>query len=444
MRKQLFWLLISLVAITLAAAQCAPVAPAQPAAPAEEKAAPAEEAAPAKEEAAAPAGEAVKVYTSWPLQGAMLPEGESMKRAVDLALKHYLEDHNGAGPAGFNIEVVNLDDASPTTGSWDGTIEAENAQRCVDDANCLVYFGTYNSGAAKVSMPITNKAGIAQITPANTYPGLTHPWDAGEPEIYRPSGEVNYFRTNASDDLQGWAGASWASCLGFKKAYILDDRQLYGKGVADAFIQQAEKIGLEIVGRDGVESTDIDFRALLTKIKAASPDLVYGGFVIDSGGPQIIQQMGALGLFEGGIKFMGPDGLQNPALVEQVGGPEVANGNVYLTFPGLTGSQLTSEAGQRYFEDFKAAYGAEPSPWSTYAYQAMQVILNSIERTGSKDRGAILKAMREGEYDGITGQFSFNENGDPTLINMGGYLVQDGDPTNFLGPISPDMHENCP
>ena len=438
MRKQLFWLLISLVAITLAAAQCAPVAPAQPAAPAEEKA------APAKEEAAAPAGEAVKVYTSWPLQGAMLPEGESMKRAVDLALKHYLEDHNGAGPAGFNIEVVNLDDASPTTGSWDGTIEAENAQRCVDDANCLVYFGTYNSGAAKVSMPITNKAGIAQITPANTYPGLTHPWDAGEPEIYRPSGEVNYFRTNASDDLQGWAGASWASCLGFKKAYILDDRQLYGKGVADAFIQQAEKIGLEIVGRDGVESTDIDFRALLTKIKAASPDLVYGGFVIDSGGPQIIQQMGALGLFEGGIKFMGPDGLQNPALVEQVGGPEVANGNVYLTFPGLTGSQLTSEAGQRYFEDFKAAYGAEPSPWSTYAYQAMQVILNSIERTGSKDRGAILKAMREGEYDGITGQFSFNENGDPTLINMGGYLVQDGDPTNFLGPISPDMHENCP
>jgi branched-chain amino acid transport system substrate-binding protein len=370
----------------------------------------------------------------------MLAEGESMKRAADLALKHYLADHGGVGPAGFSVEIENLDDASPTTGSWDGTIEAENAQKCVNDPNCIVYFGTYNSGAAKVSIPITNKAGIAHITPANTYPGLTREWDAGEPDIYRPSGEVNYFRTNASDDLQGWAGASWAKCMGLEKVYLLDDRQLYGKGVADAFLQQAEKVGIEIVGRDGVESTDIDFRALLTKVKAASPDLVYGGFVIDSGGPQVIQQMASLGLFDLGIKFMGPDGLQNPALVEQVGGPEVANGNVFLTFPGLAGSQLTSDAGQRYYADFQAEYGMEPSPWSTYAYQAMQVILDSIERAGVKDRAAILQAMREGEYDGITGTFSFDENGDPSLINMGGYLVTDGDASHFVGPISPDMH----
>jgi branched-chain amino acid transport system substrate-binding protein len=455
MSKRWLWSLTWLVALVLLAAQCGGPAAAPEAAPAEEEA-PAEAEAPkeeapaeeAKEEAPAEAagakGETIKIYTSWPLQGSMLAEGESMKQAVDLALKHYLDDHGGVGPAGYDIEVVNLDDASPTTGSWDGTIEAENAQRCVDDPDCMIYFGTYNSGAAKVSMPITNKAGMAQITPANTYPGLTKEWDEGEPDIYRPSGEVNYFRTNASDDLQGWAAASWASCLGFKKVYVLDDRQLYGKGVADAFIQQAEKVGLEVVGRDGVESTDIDFRALLTKIKAAAPDLVYGGFVIDSGGPQVIQQMASLGLFGEGIKFMGPDGLQNPALVEQVGGPEAANGNIYLTFPGLTGSQLDSEAGQRYFADFQAQFGTEPSPWSTYAYQAMQVALNSIERAGTKDRAAILTAMREGQYDGITGQFSFNENGDPTLINMGGYLVENGDPTNFVGPITPEMFESCP
>lgn len=443
-----FWLpLIVLVAIIFAS--CA--APAQqPAAPAAEEAAPAakatapaEEAAPAAEEAAPAEGEVIKIYTSWPLQGPMLPEGQSMKRAVDLALKHYLEDHNGVGPAGFKIEIVNLDDASPTTGSWDGTIEAENAQRCVEDGDCMVYFATYNSGAAKVSIPITNKAGIAQITPANTYPGLTHAWAEGEPDIYRPSGRVNYFRTNASDDVQGWAGASWAKCLGFQKIYILDDRQLYGKGVADAFIQQAEKIGLEIVGRDGVEATDIDFRALLTKVKAAGPDLVYGGFVIDSGGPQVIQQMHALGMFDQGVKFMGPDGLVNPALIDQVGGPDVANGNVLLTFPGLAPSQLTSEAGKRFFNDFIAEYGVEPSPWSTYAYQAMQVILDSIERAGKKDRTAILDAMATGEYDGITGHFKFNENGDPTLAFLGGNEVRDGKIT-YVGPISPDMHESCP
>jgi len=387
-------------------------------------------------------GETIKIMTSWPLQGPMLPEGESMKRAVDLALKHYLADHDGLGPAGFDIELINLDDASPTTGSWDGTIEAENAQKCVNDEDCMVYFATYNSGAAKVSIPITNKAGLAQITPANTYPGLTHAWAEGEPDIYRPSGKVNYFRTNAADDVQGWAGAAWSQCLGFTKVYLLDDRQLYGKGVADAFEQKAEELGLEVVGRDGVESVDIDFRALLTKVKASGADLVYGGFVIDSGGPQVIQQMDALGLFEAGVKFMGPDGLVNPALVEQVGGEEVANENVYLTFPGLAPSQLTSESGKRFFDDFIAEYGVEPSPWSTYAYQSMQVIMDSIERVGVKDRTAILDAMHSGQYKGITGEFGFNENGDPTLAFLGGNLVQGGK-IEYVGAISPDMAPAC-
>ncbi len=362
-----------------------------------------------------------------------------MERAVELALKHYLEANDGNGPGGLTVEVVNLDDASPTTGSWDATIESENAQKCVNDPACMVYFGTYNSGAAKVSMPITNKAGVAQITPANTYPGLTKEWDAGEPGIYRPSGEVNYFRTNAADDVQGQAGAAWAKCMGFDKVYFLDDRQLYGKGVVDAFIQQAEKVGIEVVGRDGVESTDIDFRALLTKVKAANPDLVYGGFVIDSGGPQIIQQMASLGLFEQGIKFMGPDGLVNPALVEQVGGPDVANENIFLTFPGLAPSQLTSVEGKKFFDDFIAEYGVEPSPWSTYAYQSMQVILYALEQGGA-DRAGVLNAMRGlTDFQGVTGTFGFDANGDPTITALGGNEVIDGDIT-YVGAISPDMY----
>ena len=432
-------LLVLLTAMAVVFAACAPAQQA----PAQEEAGQAQEGAAAGQEAAVPsAGEnVIRIYTSWPLQGPMLPEGESMKRAVDLALKHYLDARDGQGPAGFTIEVVNLDDASPTTGSWDGTIEAENAQKCVNDPDCMVYFATYNSGAAKVSIPITNRAGMAQITPANTYPGLTKPWAEGEPDIYYPAGNrPTYFRTNAADDVQGWAGAAWARCLGYQRVYLLDDRQLYGKGVVDAFIQQAEKEGLELVGRDGVESTDIDFRSLLTKVKAANPDLVYGGFVIDSGGPQVIQQMAALGLFDQGIKFMGPDGLVNPALVEQVGGPEVANDNVLLTFPGLAPSQLTSPEGQKFFNDFIAEYGVEPSPWSTYAYQAMQVILDSIERAGTKDRGAILEAMRNTQdFQGITGVFSFDENGDPTLTALGGNIVRDGE-IQYVGPISPDMY----
>src|SRR5262245_42659837 len=148
----------------------------------------------------------IKIYTSWPLTGGTQAIGQSMLDAANLALTHYMADHDGKGPGGNTIEIVPLDDASPTSGAWDGTIEAENAQRCVNDAACMVYFGTYNSGAAKVSMPITNAAGIAQVSPANSYAGLTRACGAdcaeGEPGIYRPSGEVNYFRVAATDDVQ--------------------------------------------------------------------------------------------------------------------------------------------------------------------------------------------------------------------------------------------------
>src|SRR5262245_53413480 len=82
----------------------------------------------------------IKVYSSWPLTGGTQAVGESMLKAAQLALKHYTDDHDGKGPAGFSVELVSLDDASPTTGAWDGTIEAENAQRCVNDADCMVYF----------------------------------------------------------------------------------------------------------------------------------------------------------------------------------------------------------------------------------------------------------------------------------------------------------------
>jgi branched-chain amino acid transport system substrate-binding protein len=378
----------------------------------------------------------LKLYTSWPMQGAMIPEGTAMKRAVDLAI-----EHAGGLVAGYKIEVVNLDDASPVTGSWDGTVEAENAQKAIADADAMVYIGTYNSGAAKVSMPITNKAGMAQVTVANTYPGLTKPGNApGEPGIYRPAGKVNYFRPFPSDDIQGAAAAKLARCLGFKRVFILDDRQLYGKGIADVFEKTAKELGLQVVGHEGVESVDIDFRALLTKVKAANADLIYGGFVIDSGGPQVIQQMKALGLFDAGAKFMGPDGLYSPALVEQATPAAVSN-NVYVTFAGLPPDQLPTDMGKRFYTDYKAKYKDEPIGWAMYAYQATVVTVDAIKRAGAKDRAKILEALRNTKnFEGITGRFSFDDNGDTDRTDMGGFQVKDNK-FQFVGLISKDK---CP
>ena len=95
----------------------------------------------------------LRIYTSWPMQGAMLAEGTGMKNGVDMAVGEV-----GGSVGGYCIEVVNLDDASPQTGGWDGAVEAENANKAVADPLAIVYIGTYNSGAAKVSMPINNRA----------------------------------------------------------------------------------------------------------------------------------------------------------------------------------------------------------------------------------------------------------------------------------------------
>jgi branched-chain amino acid transport system substrate-binding protein len=378
----------------------------------------------------------IKIITSWPMQGAMIPEGTAMKQAVDLAVRHY-----GGEVAGYKIEVTNMDDASPTTGSWDGTVEAEIAQKAVADPDVMVYLATYNSGAAKVSMPITNKAGLVQITPANTYPGLTKPgFGPGEPAIYRPSGKVNYFRAFPADDIQGAAGAAWAKCLGFKKVYVLDDRQLYGKGIADVFAASARKLGLDIVGHDGLESVDIDFRALLTKVRASGADLVYGGFVIDSGGVQIIQQMRALGLFQR-TKFMGPDGLYSPGLIEQAT-PAAVNDNVYVTFAALPPDKLPTDVGKRFFKDYMDTYKSEPIGWAMYAYQSAIVALDAIKRAGTKDRGAILDAVRQTRnFEGVTGTFTFDENGDTNRTDMVGWTVKNGK-FAYVQNVSADM--KCP
>ncbi|MGE3540561.1 MAG: branched-chain amino acid ABC transporter substrate-binding protein [Candidatus Tectimicrobiota bacterium] len=376
----------------------------------------------------------IKIVTSWPMQGAMIPEGTAMKQAVDLAVKHH-----GGEVAGYKIEVVNRDDASPTTGSWDGTVEAEIAQKAVADADVMVYLGTYNSGAAKVSMPITNKAGLVQISPANTYPGLTKPgFGAGEPGVYRPSGQVNYFRAFPADDIQGSSAAAWARCLGFKKIYVLDDRQLYGKGIADVFVATAKKLGLTIVGHDGVESSEVDFRALLTKVKASGADLVYGGFVIDSGGVQILQQMKALGLFAQKIKFMGPDGLYSPALIEQAT-PAAVNDNLYVTFAAVPPDKLPTDVGKHFYKDYLATYGTEPIGWAMYAYQSAIVALDAVKRAGKKDRAAILEAVRQTkDFEGVTGTFSFDSNGDTNRTDMVGWAVKDGKFVYAQG-ISADM-----
>jgi len=375
----------------------------------------------------------LRLYTSWPMQGAMLPEGTGMKNGVDLAVS---EVNNTV--AGFCIEVVNLDDASPQTGKWDGAVEAENANKAVADPQAIVYIGTYNSGAAKVSIPITNRAHMAQVTPANTYPGLTKKRGAapGEPEIYRPAGFANYFRPIPADDIQGAVGAKWAKRLGAKKVYVLNDQELYGKGIADVFEATAKKIGLPVVANEGIDWKQPDQKPVLTKIRASGADLVYLGGVIETGAQVIIRQMKEVGLTAPRTRFLGPDGLLEEELLKGATCDAALATDMRVTFAGLPFEKMRG-VGAKTYEAYKAKFSKEPTSYALYALEGTRVIIDALKRSAAaiekaKDvqdkREALRKAIASTKnFEGINGKWSFDENGDVDYDTMSGFKVVKAD-----------------
>jgi len=366
----------------------------------------------------------IKLYTSWPMQGAMLPEGTGMKNGVDMAVSQ-----NKGEAGGYCLEVVNLDDASPQTGKWDGAVEAENANKAVADPDAMVYIGTYNSGAAKVSMTITQRAHMAMVTPANTYPGLTKTAGAapGEPGIYRPLNIVSYFRVPPADDIQGTVAARWAKKLGHKKVYILNDQELYGKGIADVFEAEAKKIGLQVLGNEGIDYKQPDQKPILTKIRATGADLVYMGGVVETGAQTIIRQMKDLGMVAPKVKFMGPDGLYQEELLKAATCEAAEAVDMHISFASLPFEQMKGK-GAEIYKQYKERFKVEPTSYALYSWEAAELTIDAIKRAGTKDREKIRAAIAgTKDFDGLNGKWSFDKDGDTTLEVMSGFKVVKAD-----------------
>jgi branched-chain amino acid transport system substrate-binding protein len=222
----------------------------------------------------------INLYSSWPLTGASEQIGGDSAEAIRLALETY---GNAAGGFALNYEALD-DGIAANNGAWDAAKEAENATTVVNDPDAMVYIATYNSGAAAVAIPILNQANpgpMPMISPANTAVALTKDYEfneEGQPEEYYPTGVRNYMRVVPADDVQGSAAANWAyTVLGARRAYVLHDNQLYGKGVATVFQNTFQELGGEILGFDAFDNEAPDYQAVMTGIADAGPDLVYLG-----------------------------------------------------------------------------------------------------------------------------------------------------------------------
>jgi branched-chain amino acid transport system substrate-binding protein len=365
-------------------------------------------------------GSTLTVYSSLPLQGDSRPQSEDVNRGIQLAL-----DQAGGKAGNFTIKLVQLDDATASAGKWDPGQTSANARKVVGDDSAIAYIGEFNSGATAISLPILNEAGILQVSPSNTYVGLTRAEgaDAGEPDKYYPGGTRTFGRVVPADHIQAAAQVTYMQDQNCSSVYILNDKEVYGAGLAGQVETIAEEQGLQVDGNDGIDTKAANFRALGAKISSAGSDCFFFGGITQNKGVQVFKDVYAA---NPEIKMFGPDGVAESAFSEELG-PEVEQ-NVFITNPTLD-PKLYPPAAQEFFDAFNAEYGKNPEPYAIYGYEAMNLVLEAIKGAGDSgnDRAAVVEAFFQIKgRESVLGTYDIDENGDTTLSDYGGNRSESG------------------
>ncbi|HEY6891516.1 MAG TPA: branched-chain amino acid ABC transporter substrate-binding protein [Solirubrobacter sp.] len=372
----------------------------------------------------AEAGKSLTIYSSVPLQGASRVQTTAVVNGAKLALE---QKGNKAGP--HTIKYVPLDDSTAQAGNWTPEQESANARKAAQDKSTAVYIGTFNSGAAAVSIPILNEAGVPMISPANTAVGLTtnQPGsNPGEPDKYYPAGTRNYTRIVPKDTIQGAALATVMKEDGCTKVQMANDKEVYGAGLAKNIDLAAKAQGLTIISNESIDKNAANYRSLAQKAKAAGADcFVYAGITANNA-VQLYKDFSAA---IPAAKLYGPDGVAESGFVDPKEGgiPADVQAKVKVSVATLNPDSYPPD-GQEFFKAYSQKYGEDqPDPYAIYGYEAMSLALDAIDRSKTGDKADIIKALfATKDRQSVLGTYSIDENGDTTLTDYGIYSVADG------------------
>jgi branched-chain amino acid transport system substrate-binding protein len=343
------------------------------------------------------------IATDLPLQGAIRHQTLQVSRAALWALAD-----RGFKAGSYKIGFQSCDDSTAQTGGWDSGKCATNGRLYAANKSVIGVVGTFNSGCAKIIVPILNRASpgpVAMVSPANTNPGLTKKWDPGEPNKYYPTGQRNYARVVATDDLQGPADALFTQSLGIKKVFVLNDKQTYGFGVATTYRKAAVKLGLNVVGFQGWDAKQSSYEALAQAIKASGAQAVFLGGIACNNGAKLMQDIKAV---NPKIQLQMPDGFSDPTANGAVG-----NG-AYISVAGAPPKSLKG-AGATFISSFGKQVGGTPNPYAAYGAQAMLVLLDAVAKSGGQRGNATKSLFGISVKNGILGDFTINSQGDTSL-----------------------------
>ena len=372
----------------------------------------------------------IKIATDLPVSGADESSGKPAEDGAHLAVNQANANHTIPG---YTLVFDPQDDVGPS-GTHDPTTGARNVTALVGDALVAGIVGPFNSNVAKAEMPITNQAPLAQISPANTNPCLTKDTaDSGcsgsnnlLPTL-RPTGKVSYFRIATTDDHQGPAGADYLyNKLSLKKVYVIDDAETYGVGIANAFVGEWKKLGGTVLGHSSEPGTTTAsaYVSLLTQIATMKPDVIYFGGVDSTGGIQVRKQMANINGLQN-IPYAGGDGIVTPTFATTIGTSGAAS---YGTVAVVDTSQ--NPAAATFKQQYSAAFTDPINVYSAAAYDCANILIQAIKTalangahtpTDSSDaagakafRQAVINAIQNINFTGVTGHQSFDSNGDTT------------------------------
>jgi branched-chain amino acid transport system substrate-binding protein len=332
----------------------------------------------------------IRIGVGGPITGGSAAFGAQLKQGVEQAV----EDINAAG--GILGQKLTLGIGDDRGDPKEGVSVANKF--AADGVKFVV--GHFNSGVTIPASEVYQDNGMLVITPAATNPKVTD------------RGMWNVFRVCGRDDQQGgMAGGIIADKFKGKRVAIVHDKTTYGQGLADETRKAMNAKGVKEVMYEGVNKDDKDFTALVSKLKAANPDLVYWGGLHDTGGI-ILRQMRDQGLR---APMMGGDGMADDEFAA-IAGPG-ADGTLMTFSP----DPRTNPRNKEIVELFRKKRGFEPQAYTLYSYAAVQIIKQAAEAAKSLDPKKVAAAMSSGKvFQTVLGDLKFDKKGD---ISNDGYLV---------------------
>ena len=371
-------------------------------------------------------GTTLTIYSSLPLQGTSKEQSEAVINGEKLAL-----EQAGSKVGKYRIKYVSLDDSTPQNpGTADEAQTADNARKAVSDPSTIFYLGEFNSGGTKVSLPILNKASIPQISPSNTYVGLTTNLpgsEPGEPDKYYPTGERTYARVVPHDKIQGAALVTVMKEDGCKTVTLWNDKSTYGAGLARNVKQSAEDAVLTVENEQGTDKNAPNYRSIASRIRS---DCFLWAGVTGENGVQVYKDVAAAAP---DAKLYGPDGVTEEAFSnpKEGGIPASVGARTKTTVATLGTKDLPGSRPilERYMQKYNTR---TVDPYAIYGYETMALALDVLKRAGEKanDREEVIKQLfATKNRQSVLGTYSIDPNGDTTLTDYGLYVIRDGVPT---------------